>query len=66
MGCAAASRLCLCGCARTGFQQVEIKQGNLLAPWKKDWGDCIREDAFVETLYNSLSGQKTGKFIPHN
>lgn len=24
------------------------------------------EDAFLETVYNSLTGQKNGKFIKHN
>lgn len=26
----------------------------------------IPEDIFLETLYNSLTGQKTGKLIKHN
>ena len=29
-------------------------------------GDFINQDAFLETLYNSLTGQKNGKFIKHN
>lgn len=44
----------------------QMKQAKLLAPWKKYSGDFIKEDAFLETLYNSLTGQKTGKFIQHN
>ncbi len=28
--------------------------------------DFISEDVFLETLYNSLTGQKNGKFIKHN
>lgn len=43
----------------------QMKQAKLLDPWKKYSGD-VSEDAFVETLYNSLTGQKTGKFIKHN
>jgi cyclase len=43
----------------------QMKQAKLLDPWKKYSGP-ITEDAFLETLYNSLTGQKTGKFIPHN
>src|SRR5271165_2630532 len=42
----------------------QMKQAKLLDPWKKYSGD-VSEDAFVETLYNSLTGQKTGKFIKH-
>jgi hypothetical protein len=43
-----------------------MKQAKLLSPWKKYSGDFVSEDAFLETLYNSLTGQKTGKFIKHN
>jgi glyoxylase-like metal-dependent hydrolase (beta-lactamase superfamily II) len=44
----------------------QMKQAKLLDPWKKYSGDFISEDAFLETLYNSLTGQKNGKFIKHN
>jgi len=44
----------------------QMKQAKLLDPWKKYSGDFVKEDAFLETLYNSLTGQKTGKFIKHN
>jgi cyclase len=44
----------------------QMKQAKLLDPWKKYSGDFITEDAFLETLYYSLTGQKTGKFIKHN
>jgi cyclase len=44
----------------------QMKQAKLLDPWKKYDGDFIKADAFLETLYNSLTGQKNGKFIPHN
>jgi cyclase len=44
----------------------QMKQAKLLDPWKKYSGDFITEDVFLETLYNSLTGQKTGKFIKHN
>jgi cyclase len=44
----------------------QMKQAKLLDPWKKYSGDFIGEDAFLETLYNSLTGQKTGAFIKHN
>jgi hypothetical protein len=29
-------------------------------------GDFLNEDTFLETLYNSLTGKKTGAFIKHN
>ncbi len=44
----------------------QMKQAKLLDPWKKYSGDFVNEDTFLETLYNSLTGQKTGKFIKHN
>ena len=45
---------------------AQMKQAKLLDPWKKYSGDFINEDAFLETLYNSLTGQPNGKFIKHN
>ena len=44
----------------------EMKRTGILDPWKKFAGDFITEDAYLETLYNSLTGQKNGKFIPHS
>jgi cyclase len=44
----------------------QMKQAKPLDPWKKYSGDYIKEDAFLETLYNSLTGQKTGKLLKHN
>ena len=45
---------------------AQMKEKKILDPWKKYNGDFISEDAFVETLYNSLTGNKEGKFIKHN
>jgi cyclase len=45
---------------------AQMKEKKILDPWKKYSGDFISEDAFLETLYNSLTGQKNGKFIRHN
>jgi cyclase len=44
----------------------QMKQAKILDPWKKYSGDFISEDAYLETLYNSQTGQKNGKFIKHN
>jgi cyclase len=44
----------------------QMKQAKLLDPWKKYSGDFINQDTFLETLYNSLTGQKNGRFIKHN
>jgi glyoxylase-like metal-dependent hydrolase (beta-lactamase superfamily II) len=43
----------------------QMKQAKILAPWDKFSGSFINSDAFIETLYNSLTGQK-GEFLKHN
>jgi cyclase len=43
----------------------QMKQAKILAPWEKFSGSFINTDAFIETLYNSLTGQK-GMFVKHN
>ena len=45
---------------------AQMKEQKVLDPWKKYSGEFISEDAFLETLVNSLTGQKNGKFIKHN
>jgi glyoxylase-like metal-dependent hydrolase (beta-lactamase superfamily II) len=53
-----------------GVQQREtldqLKQEKVLELWKKWSGDFISSDAFIETLYNDLTGKKDGQFIKHN
>ena len=49
-----------------GKTMDQMKQEKILALWSKYSGDFVKEDTFIETLYNSLTGQKTGKFIQHN
>ena len=44
----------------------QLKQEKVLEPWKKWSGDFISSDAFIETLYNDLTGNKTGEFMKHN
>ena len=51
---------------KEGKSLDQMKQAKLLEPWKKYSGDFINEDAFLDTIYSSLTGQKTGKFIKHN
>ena len=44
----------------------QMKQEKILASWDKKWsGQFINTDAFIETLYNSLTGSK-GQFLKHN
>jgi glyoxylase-like metal-dependent hydrolase (beta-lactamase superfamily II) len=44
----------------------QMKQAKILAPWQKYSGGFINADAFLETLFNSLTGRKNNKFLPHN
>ncbi len=43
----------------------QMKQAKILAPWDKFAGQFVNSDAFIETLYNSLTGHK-GEFMKHN
>jgi glyoxylase-like metal-dependent hydrolase (beta-lactamase superfamily II) len=46
----------------------QMKQEKILEPWREKWAPekgFINADAFIETLYNSLSGHK-GEFMRHN
>jgi glyoxylase-like metal-dependent hydrolase (beta-lactamase superfamily II) len=44
----------------------QMKQEKILAAWDSKWsGDFIKTDAWIETLYNSLTGSQ-GKFMKHN
>ena len=51
---------------RHGKSLDQMKQGKIFEPWQKWSGDFISSDAFIETLYNDLTGEKTGDFIKHN
>lgn len=43
----------------------QMKQAKILDPWSKFSGQFMNADAFIETLYNSLTGHK-GEFMKHN
>lgn len=43
----------------------QMKQAKILDPWNKFSSQFINTDAFIETLYNSLTGHK-GEFLKHN
>ena len=61
-----ATRAAVAGAMKKGKTLDQMKQEKILEPWKKYAGDFVNADAFIETIYNSLSGQKTGNFIKHN
>ena len=43
----------------------QMKKDKILDPWQKWSGQFMNSDAFIETLYNCLTGTK-GQFLPHN
>jgi cyclase len=43
----------------------QMKKEKILEPWASWSGDFVNADAFIETLYNSLTGHK-GEFLKHN
>ena len=43
-----------------------MKRDKILAPWQKYAGEFVSADVFIDTVYNSLTGQKDQKFITHN
>ena len=52
---------------KAGKTLAQLKQEKVLAPWQKYSGDFVTTDIFIETLYNDLTGKKTGApAIKHN
>jgi hypothetical protein len=43
-----------------------LKQEKVLESWKQFSGQMISTDAFIETLYNELTGKKTAALLKHN
>ena len=43
----------------------QLKQEKVLAAWEKWSGSFINTDAFIETLYNSLTGKKQAAVLKH-
>lgn len=61
-----ATRDVVASALKEGNTLDQMKQAKLLDPWKNYSGEFVSEDVFLETLYNSLTGQKNGKFVKHN
>lgn len=51
---------------KEGKSLDQLKQANVLAPWQKWSGDFITSEQWLATLYNDLTGNKTGELIKHN
>ena len=43
-----------------------MKREKILSAWEQWSGKFISTDAFIETLYNDMTGKKGGEFIRHN
>lgn len=50
---------------KAGKTLEQLKQEKILAPWQKFSGSFISTDAFIETLFNDLSGKKVSASQPH-
>lgn len=51
---------------KAGKSLEQMKKDKIMEPWKKYSGDFISSDAWIETLYNELTGKKDSKFMKHN
>jgi cyclase len=51
---------------KAGKTLEQMKQEKVLEPWSKWSGSFISSDAFLETLYNDLTGKKDVEFKRHN
>lgn len=52
---------------KAGKSVQQMQQEKILAPWDKKYsGDFINGDAFILTIYNSLTNQKNAAFMKHN
>ncbi len=45
---------------KAGKTVEQMKAEKVLAPWQKYSGDFVTADLFIETLYNDLTGKKSG------
>jgi cyclase len=51
---------------KQGKSVEDMQKANVLGPWQKWSGDFITSEQWLVTLYNDLTGKKTGEFIKHN
>jgi cyclase len=51
---------------KAGKSFEQMKQEKILAPWQKWNGPFVSTDAFLETLYNELTGKRPTALLKHN
>jgi cyclase len=61
-----ATREAVAHALKDGKTLDQMKKAKILDPWKMYSGEFVSEDAFLETIYISLTGQKTGEPIKRN
>ncbi len=62
-----ATRSAVAKAIKSGMSLQRMKERKILAAFDAKYsGDFVNTDAFIETLYNSLRGRKSGAFIRHN
>jgi glyoxylase-like metal-dependent hydrolase (beta-lactamase superfamily II) len=55
------------GAIKAGKTLDQMKRERLLAPWSATYSnDFVDTDAFIDTLYNSLTHQQYTKYLKHN
>lgn len=55
------------GAIRAGKTLDQMKKEKLLAPWSATYSnEFVDTDAFIDTLYNSLTHQRYTKYLKHN
>ncbi len=50
---------------KAGKSREQLKTDKVLEPWKKFNGPFISADAFIDTLYNELTGKKPSELLKH-
>jgi cyclase len=58
-----ATRNAVAHALKEGKTLNQMKRQKVLEPWKRYSGEFISEDAFLETIYISLTGQRGGELI---
>lgn len=61
-----ATRDAVANALKDGKTLNQMKQEKILDPWNSYSGDFVSEDAFLETLYISLTREKGGELITHH
>jgi cyclase len=51
---------------KAGKSLDQLEKDKVLEPWQKYSGSFISTDAFIETLYNDLTGMKNAPLLKHN